>query len=145
MADTLFDPKQHGADLQRPQPYQRGLNSDAGAGPGPARVAPRPEKDDSRTAYDVKEARLQLVGWTDDELRQIPLMPVGARLQPGATYVDLREPARREFTATDDMQVPIDAMYVPKSEVDYRAWNRLQGIRTAERIAIPTQAGGTPR
>ena len=43
-------------------------------------------------------------------------------------------PARREFTATGDMQVPSDGLYVPKSEVDSRTWNRLLGIRTAERI-----------
>jgi hypothetical protein len=61
-------------------------------------------------------------------------MPVGARLEPGATYVDLREPARREFAATAEMQVPSDGLYVPKSEVDHRAWSRLLGIRTAERI-----------
>jgi hypothetical protein len=61
-------------------------------------------------------------------------MPVGARLEQGATYVDLREPARREFTATGDMHVPTDGLYVPKSEVDFRTWNRLLGIRTAERI-----------
>ena len=79
----------------------------------------------------------RLVGWSDDELRQIPLLPVGTRLEAGAIYVDLREPARREFTATADMQVPTDGLYVPRSEVDHRAWNRLLGIRTAERITTP--------
>ncbi len=127
-------------DTLHPESQHRDANPGGGAGPGPHPIAPRLEKDDARTAYDVREARLQLVGWSDDELRQIPLMPVGARLEPGAIYVDLREPARREFAATDDMHVPTDGLYVPKSEVDYRAWCRLLGIRTAERIPTPAQA-----
>jgi hypothetical protein len=116
MADALFDPKKRDLEFQHPEPYPNELSPDIPVGP-----------------------------WTDDELKQIPLMPVGARLEPGAIYVDLREPARREFAATDDMLVPTDGLYVPRSEVDYRAWNRLLGIRTAERIATPTQAGGAPR
>src|SRR5262245_37719862 len=145
MADALFDPRQRDPEFQHPEPYPNELSSDVPVGPAFDCIVPRPRRDDSRTAYDVKEARLQLVGWTDDELKQIPLMPVGTRLDPGAVYVDLREPARREFTATGDMLVPTDGLYVPRSEVDYRAWNRLLGIRTAERIATPTQAGGAPR
>jgi hypothetical protein len=48
--------------------------------------------------------------------------------------VDLRDPARREFTATGDMRVPTDGLYVPKSEVDERTWHRMLGVRTPERI-----------
>jgi hypothetical protein len=145
MANALFDPKQQGAEFQHPEPHLQDLTSDAASGPGFDRIVPRPQEHHSRTAYDVKEARHQLVGWSDDELRQIPLMPVGVRLEPGAIYVDLREPARREFTATAEMRVPTDGLYVPKSEVDRRAWYRLLGLRTAERIVTPTQAGGAPR
>jgi len=95
---------------------------------------PNPAKEPPRTAYDVEEAHRQLVGWTDEELKQVPLMPIGARLDEGATYVDLRDPARREFTATAEMQVPPEGLYVPRSEVDHRTWVRLLGLRTAERI-----------
>jgi hypothetical protein len=97
------------------------------AGPGPA-------KEHERTAFDVDEAHRQLVGWSDDELKQVPLLPVGVPLVEGATYVDLRDPARREFNATGEMQVPADGLYVPKAEVDHRTWVRLLGLRTAERI-----------
>ena len=134
MADKQFDPKREGPEHKHPEPYQHDMNPDAAAGQNFDRIGPHPEKDNPRTAYDVKEAHRQLVEWTDDELKQIPLMPAGARLEQGATYVDLRDPARREFTATGDMQVPADGLYVPKSEVDFRTWNRLLGIRTAERI-----------
>jgi hypothetical protein len=134
MADKLFDHKTQGPEHKHPEPYQHDLNQEAAAGQNFDRIGPHPEKDNPRTAYDVKEAHRQLVDWTDDELKQIPLMPAGARLEQGATYVDLRDPARREFTATGDMQVPSDGLYVPKSDVDFRTWNRLLGIRTAERI-----------
>lgn len=97
----------------------------------------RPAKEPPRTAFDVKEAHRQLVGWTEEELRQIPLLPAGVRLDEGATYVDLRDPARREFAATGEMAVPADGLYVPKSEVDHKTWVRLLGLRTAERIGAP--------
>jgi hypothetical protein len=125
MANKVFDHMTQGPEHEPPEPYQHHLNPDAAAGQN---------KDNARTAYDVKEAHRQLVDWTDDELKQVPLLPVGTRLEQGATYVDLREPARREFTATGDMVVPADGLYVPKSEVDLRTWHRLLGIRTPERI-----------
>jgi hypothetical protein len=134
MADKMFDPKGDGPEHKHPEPYQQDMNPDAAAGQNFDKIGRHPEKDNPRTAYDVKEAHRQLVDWTDDELKQIPLMPAGARLEQGATYVDLRDPARREFTATGDMQVPADGLYVPKSGVDFRTWNRLLGIRTAERM-----------
>ena len=135
MADALSDPHPQGPGHHHSEPHLRDASPDR-AGPSPDHFVPHPQEDHPRTAYDVKEARHQLVGWSDDELRQIPLMPVGARLEPGAIYVDLREPARREFAATPDMQVPADGLYVPKSAVDHRVWNRLLGVRTAERIMV---------
>jgi hypothetical protein len=134
MVDKLLEDQAQGAEHRHIEPSQHDMNPDAAAGQNCDRIGPHPEKDNPRTAYDVKEAHRQLVDWTDEELKQIPLMPAGARLEQGATYVDLREPARREFTATGDMVVPSDGLYVPKSEVDFRTWNRLLGIRTAERI-----------
>ena len=49
--------------------------------------------------------------------------------------VELRDPARREVIATDGMNVPVDGLYVARSEVDDRTWNRLLGVGTPERIA----------
>ncbi len=92
MAEKLFDPKTQGPEHQHPEPDQHDLNPEAAAGENVGNVGRHPEKDNPRTAYDVKEAHRQLVDWTDDELKQIPLMPAGARLEQGATYVDLREP-----------------------------------------------------
>jgi hypothetical protein len=134
MVNKPLDPSAQSPEHQHPEPYQHSMDPNAAARQNFDRPGPHPEKDDPLTAYDIEEAHRQLVDWTDEELKQVPLMPVGARLEQGATYVDLRDPARREFTSTGDMQVPTDGLYVPKSEVDFRTWNRLLGIRTAERI-----------
>ena len=69
--------------------------------------------------------------WSDEELRQVPAAARGgAGWSRVPTYVDLRDPARREFTATGEMQVPIDGLYVPKTEV--------------ERPDLEPAAGGVP-
>ena len=44
--------------------------------------SPHLDKDHPRTANDEKEAHRQLVDWTDDDLKQVPLLPAGARLEP---------------------------------------------------------------
>lgn len=90
-----------------------------------------------RTAAHIHEARLQLVDWNDDDLGLVSLLPIGARLDEGALYVDLRDPARREFTGTAEMRVPPDGLYVPKAAVEPRIWARILGVRTAERLTHP--------
>ena len=70
----------------------------------------------------------------DDALKQIPILWPDARLEQGATYIDLRDPRRREFTATGDMSAGEDNWYVPKDAVDYELWNRLIGITNPERL-----------
>ena len=110
MTDKLFDPRREGPEPRHAEPYQQDLNPAAAVGPNFGLTGPHPEKNNPRTAYDEKEAHRQLVDWTDDDLKQVPLLPACARLEQGATYVDLRDPARREFTATGDMRVPIDGL-----------------------------------
>jgi hypothetical protein len=56
----------------------------------------------------------------------------GTRLEQGATYVDLRDPGRGEFTATGGMAAGPDDWYVAKDTVDYQLWNRLIGVRNPE-------------
>ena len=82
----------------------------------------------SRTAYDVKDAHRLLEGITDDGLNQIPVLAEGVRLEQNATYIDLRDPHWREFTATGEMIAGRENWYVPKDSVDYELWNRLIGI-----------------
>lgn len=86
------------------------------------------------TAYDVKEVHRSLRGFSDDDLKSIPVLPEGTRLQQGATYLDLSDSRREEFTATGEMQAGSGKQYVPKDEVPYPLWNRLRGIEDPERL-----------
>ena len=86
------------------------------------------------TSRDVKEAQRVLESITDDALKQIPVIWPGMRLEQGATYIDLRDPRRREFTATGDMSAREDNWYVPKDAVDYELWNRLIRITNPDRL-----------
>jgi hypothetical protein len=124
---------------QHPEEYRPDLNPDAMAGQNIGVAGPHPELD-ARTAYELKELHRRLVGFSDDELKQIPILPRGSRLEQGATYVDLRESDRREFTATGDMEAGPGNWYVPKNQVDYQLWNRLIGVGDPERLGIADEA-----
>ena len=88
------------------------------------------------TAYDVKDVHRELNDrFEDDELRQIPVLREGQRLQQGGTYVDLHDPERREFTAMGDMAAAERNWYVPKDRVPYSLWNRLIGVENPDRVA----------
>jgi len=123
MTEKVYDPSD-----KHPPKYQQDLNPDAAAGINYASVGPHPERDNPRTAYDVKEAHRLLHDFSDDQLRQIPIMPAGSRLEQDATYLDLADPGRKEFKATSGMAVESGGLVVPKSEVDYQLWNRLRGV-----------------
>lgn len=92
-----------------------------------------------RTAYDVKPLHRQMSDWQDDDLKQIPLLREGERLQQGATYLDLEDPERGEIRAMGDMEA--GAAFVPKDQVPYQLWNRLRGVGDVER----TQGEGPDR
>jgi hypothetical protein len=77
------------------------------------------------SAYDLKELHEHLEEFANSDLKQITVLTGGTRLQQGATYVDLMDSNREEFTAMGNMEVEAGHYYVPKTEVDYRIWNRL--------------------
>jgi hypothetical protein len=80
-----------------------------------------------RTAFHLRKAGLDLGRIDDDELKQVPVVGAGTRLQQGATYADLTQQPPQEFTARADMRaLPGDA-YAPKDRVPYEIWNRLIG------------------
>jgi len=135
MTQKVYDPTD-----KHPPEYQKDLNPDAAAGINYGGVGPHPEKEEGahRTAYDVKEAHRRLRDFTDDQLKQIPIMPAGSRLEQDATYLDLADPEPREFKATSGMEARPDHLLVPKSEVDYQLWNRLRGVTD------PARTGGAP-
>jgi hypothetical protein len=63
----------------------------------------------------------------DDELKQIPLLPSGHRLEQGATYFDLCQ--GREFTGLGNQVVEREDCVVAKSQVDFELWKRLQRVK----------------
>ena len=118
---------------QHPEEWRRDLNPDAEAGQNSGLSGPHPAKE-AATAYEVKAVHRQFHGFTDDELKRVPILPPGSRLEQGATYVDLQDSQLREFKAMGDMSAGPENWYVPKSEVDYQLWNRLIGIADPERL-----------
>jgi hypothetical protein len=110
---------------KHPEPYQQDLNPDASKGLNWGLVGPHPEKHHARTAYDVKELHDLLCEFRDDELKRIPVMPPGARLESNATYINFRESEPQEFTAEGNEELTETDLVVPKAEVDYELWNKL--------------------
>jgi hypothetical protein len=88
---------------QHPQEWREDLNPEVMAGQNVGLAGPHPEKG-ARTGYDLKEVHLRLRQFADDDLKQIPVLPQGSRLEQGATYIDLSDLERGEFTATGDME-----------------------------------------
>jgi hypothetical protein len=136
MADKQFDPKRDGPEGRHSGPPLRDLDPHSDAGQNFGLVGEHPEKDaeSHQTAYEHKEAHRLLADLPDDVLKQIPMMPIGARLEEGATYLDLNDPDRGEFTASFGMSVQEGRIIIPKSEVHYEHWNRLRGVTTPERV-----------
>ena len=120
-------------DQKHPEPWREDLNPNATAGWNVG-VASQRHEVDAETAYDHKEVQAHLQGFDDDDLKQIPILPTGSRLQQGATYIDLRDPSRHEFTARGDMEAGPANWYVPKDSVDYVLWNRLIGVQNPARL-----------
>jgi hypothetical protein len=114
---------------QHPDEYQEDLNPEYEAGENHG--LPGYE---TRTAHDIKELHAQLRDLPDDELKRIPVLPEGSRLQQGAVYIDLRNRDAGEFKATSDMAAGPGNWYVPKSQVDHELWNLLIGVDDPVRL-----------
>jgi hypothetical protein len=140
MADKLHDPLRDSPAHKHPEPYQHELNPHAGEGGNFAKGHGHPAGQRPRTAYDVKEAHRLLSDFHDDELRRIPILPAGMRLDAGATYIDLRDPSRREFTGEVSTIIDPECLIVPKAGIDYPLWNRLIGVTDPARIDAATPA-----
>lgn len=126
------NPKEH-------DEFYSDLHPEPEAGINVQGVSPHPGKS-GHTAYDVKDAYDLLPGFHDSDLRRIPILPAGSRLLQGATYIDLRDPKRREFTASAQTVAGDDNLYVPKDDVDYQLWNRLIGVKNPERTGNADEA-----
>lgn len=89
------------------------------------------------TAYDIAMLHDRLPDFTDDELKQIVVLPQGIGLQQGATYLDLMHPQRQAFTAMGNMESTAETYYVLKTEVSYWLWNKLTGVENPDRFDLP--------
>jgi CRISPR/Cas system endoribonuclease Cas6 (RAMP superfamily) len=113
------------AQQKHPDEWERDLNPNRLAGQNIGEPSERIIEAE-RTAFHLRRAGYELRG-DDEELKQVPVLATGTRLQQGATYVDLRESPPREFKArADEAALPGNA-YVPKDRVPYEIWNRLIG------------------
>ena len=93
-------------------------------------------------ASDIKELYGKLADLTDDELRNIVIVPLGERLEQGAKYIDLLHLERGEFVATADLVADEDHYYVPKNHTDYVLWNRLRQVSNPARLDESEAPGG---
>ncbi len=107
---------------QHPDQWREDLNPDTGAGQNRGQHTDGTQR---RTLYDEKDLHRRFAGWNDADLKEVPLVPAGARLQQGATYIDLAAAQPQEFTARGDMSAEHRHCYVAKDAVDYERWNRL--------------------
>jgi len=86
------------------------------------------------SADEIKGMHTILADLTDDELKNITILPAGTRLEQGAKYIDLRHLEQGEFVARSNMMADVDNAYVPKKETDYLLWNRLNQVETPARL-----------
>ncbi|WP_319422657.1 hypothetical protein [Pleurocapsa sp. FMAR1] len=106
--------------------FDQDLNPNPMAGQNTGPEANQPGRFE-RTAKDIDKLQ-QLEDFSNDELKQIPILKSGTRLQQGATYINLNDPNREEFTGVGDMSVDDNSLIVPKDRVGYLIWNRLIGV-----------------
>lgn len=81
----------------------------------------------ARNAYDIKDLHEKFPALSNADLKQLAILPVGTRLEQGATYLDLNDPATGEFKVRADRNVGEHSLLVAKQDVDYELWDRLRG------------------
>jgi hypothetical protein len=117
---------------QHPERWRADLNPDAMAGQNLGNAGQVATAAATRTAYDVKSVHRRLANLVDDDLKQIPVVPEGTRLEQGATYVDLNNLDDGEQTARGDMVAGPGMLFVAKDSVDYVLWNVLTEVETGK-------------
>lgn len=127
-SDSEYKPQ---TEQKHPDEYERDLNPNRMAGQNIG-VQSAADEIGVRTAYDVKPLHRDFDEWNDADLKRIPILPEGQRLEQGATYLDMRDPERGEFTATGEMSA--GGATVPKARVAYPTWNRLRGVSDPDRL-----------
>jgi hypothetical protein len=125
MSGKIYHPEE-----KHPEPYQEELGPDASKGLNYGlEGADLP----TRTAVDIKELHQYLSDFTNDELQQIEVLQEGARLETGATYINLARDRRQEIQALGNEDVDKYDLYVAKKDVPFELWNRLLGVDNPDR------------
>ena len=119
---------------KHPDVYQQDLAPDASKGLNHGQDGPPIP---TRVASDIKEMVNMLTDFNPQELRQIPVLCEGARLETEATYINLAQPRPHEIQALGDEDVGPDDLYVSKKDVPYELWNRLPGANTPREVHKP--------
>src|SRR5687767_6520507 len=110
------------AKRKHPEPSQQDLSPNQLAGQNIGQQSDA-EVEAAWTAFHLRKRGLDVAGVNEEDLKRVPVLNEGERLQQGATYVDLRHEPREEFTARGDMTAGSDNAYVPKDRVPYQIWN----------------------
>jgi hypothetical protein len=119
------EPKQQ-ARQKHPAEWQQDLNPNHLAGQNIGAESEQRETI-AMTAFHLRKRGRELRGLDDNDLKQVPVLAEGTRLQQGATYVNLADDEPREFRATANMTAEAGDAYAPKDRVPYEVWNRLIG------------------
>jgi len=78
-----------------------------------------------RPAHDLKDLHEKLAEFSSEEMKSIPVLAPGVRLEQGAVYCDLNNLQQGSFRAMGAMETGPDDYYVAKNMVDYELWNKL--------------------
>ncbi len=81
----------------------------------------------TRNAYDLKDLHAKFPQLSGADLKSLVILPAGAHLEQGATYLDLNNLGEGEFQARADRHVAEHSLFVAKKGVDYELWDRLRG------------------
>jgi hypothetical protein len=127
------------AQRKHPEEYEPDLEPNHAEGQNIGQMPPLSNAAEYRTSHPLTEADYkrmgvrQLSSFTEDELRQIPIVPAGERLEQGGTYLNLKGAELAPFSGTADMEVGEDQWVVPKRYTPYTLWNRLLGETDPQR------------
>jgi hypothetical protein len=114
------------ARQKHPDEWQQDLNPNHLAGQNIGQESEERERTDM-TAFHLRKRGYELRGLDDNDLKQVPVLAEGTRLQQGATYVNLADDEPREFKATGNVTAEAGDAYAPKDKVPHEVWNRLIG------------------
>lgn len=129
MTQKIYHPEN-----KHPAEYQKDLAPDASKGLNYGlEGAAMPH----RVASDIKKVVEMLTDFTTDELRQIPVLCEGTRLETKATYINLADPYLHEIQALGTEDAGPDDLYVAKKDVPYQFWNRLIGNHDEREVHKP--------